>query len=333
MTNRLRVALIGAGIFTRKAHVPALLTLQDRYEIAAVYSRTRESAEAVNELLPQPVPVFQDLDAVLAQDDIDVINIILPIHVQAEALGKALRSGKHVISEKPIAPTAYEAEQLIDLHQQQSQQLWMVAENFRYSPAAQHAAKLIEQGAIGRPVLGDWTVHVSMTPDNPYYNTPWRRDNSFPGGFLLDGGVHHVAMLRLILGEVEEVSAQTQQFRDDLPPVDTMAASLRFENGALLNYAVTFVQGTSYRPMLNIMGDRGLLRVSFQEVILITDDGEEKFTFEETDLVAAELEAFAKAITNKASHLNTPEEALRDVQVIEALLYAGETRQYVRLLQ
>ena len=81
---------------------------------------------------------------------------------------------------------------------------------------------------------------MPLKPGNKYYHTDWRRSGTFPGGFLLDGGVHHVAALRQVVGEIVSVSAEVRQVRADLPPADTLSAALEFESGVIGSYSVTY---------------------------------------------------------------------------------------------
>jgi len=95
---------------------------------------------------------------------------------------------------------------------------------------------LVRAGAIGGSLLASWMLPISVKPDNKYYHTAWRRSGTFPGGFLLDGGVHHAAILRQVVGEIASISAEVKQLRVDLPPADTLSASLAFANGAVGSY-------------------------------------------------------------------------------------------------
>lgn len=97
----IRLALVGAGVFAQNAHLPALLALQDRIEIIAVYSRTHASAAALAQRIGAEVEVYTDLAALLTRPDLDAVDLLLPIPIQAGFVEAALRAGKHVISEKP----------------------------------------------------------------------------------------------------------------------------------------------------------------------------------------------------------------------------------------
>ncbi len=111
--KQMQIALLGAGIFAREAHVPALLKLSERATIAAVWSRNRDNAAALAATLPgtlrSTVRVADDLDALLNDPAIDAVDIVLPIDAQPAIIEAALAAGKHVISEKPIAADGAQA--------------------------------------------------------------------------------------------------------------------------------------------------------------------------------------------------------------------------------
>lgn len=328
----IRLAVLGTGLFAREAHIPALNALRDTFEIAAIYTRdvsSRSAAEAAR-LVPGEVTITDDLDGLLARDDIDAVDVVWPIPLLAEGVERALDAGKHVISEKPAASSVAEGRHLLNRYAAHPDAVWMVAENWRYEPAFRQAAALIGEGAIGRILTLDWIAHTAMSAPNPYYGTVWRRENAFMGGFLLDGGVHHIAMLRLIAGEVARVSAASAQHRPDLPPVDTLSAALTFENGAVGTYSVTYAAGSPWPASLRVVGEAGALRVHHHGIELTDAGGQtRRIDIEGRSGIENELAAFAAAIRGGAPHLNTPAEGVQDVAVIEAMLRSAESGERV----
>ncbi len=321
-----RVAMIGAGIFAREAHLPALLRLNERIQVVAIWSRSAASATRLAKAAGPMVEASSDLDGLLARDDIDAMDIVLPIPDQAAIVAHALATGKHVVSEKPIAPDLATAGALLGLHQERPGQVWMVAENWRYEEAFLQAGELVRAGAIGRPVACQLGVFVAMDPANKYFQTAWRRNGAFPGGFLLDGGVHYAAALRQVVGEIAAVSAVTAQVSPALPPADTLAATLHFENGVVGTYMTTFAGSSPWATPLTVVGDAGSLRVERGKVELSDAAGVvQTLDFGAQHGVERELAAFAAAVQSGAVMRNTPEEGLRDLAVIEAMLHAAET--------
>ncbi len=329
MTQRpIRLAMMGAGVFARDSHLPVLRKMSDRFEIVAVYSRTAESATQLNRLLETPVPVYTDAEELLARQDIEAVDIALPIQVMPAAVEAALEAGKHVISEKPVAPNVATGRRLLEAQARHPNQVWMVAENYRYEDPFKRAAEIVRGGQIGRPFLADWAIYVGMRPGNKFFHTDWRQIPTHQGGFLLDGGVHHVAGMRMVLGEVAVVSTLVTLHQPDLPPVDTLSAAIRFTSGALASYSLTYAAGAPWYGALQVVGERGALRMHRSGKLELTVDGQAE-TIEVPGFtgIEGEFAAFAAAIRDGVSPSSTPLEAVRDVAVIEAMLRAGATGQ------
>ena len=323
----IRIAVLGSGLFARDAHLPVLKSMPDQFEIVALYGRRAENATALSETFDTPIPVYTDADELFAREDIDAVDVILPIPVQPAIVEAALRAGKHVISEKPIAPDVATGKQLIETAGPMAEEkklIWMVAENLRFEEAYQAAGAAIQRGEIGLPLQFSWNVASSLNTQNKYYHTSWRRDNSFPGGFLLDGGVHNIAAMRMIMGEVESVYAFVTQVRIDLPPTDTFSATLRFDSGAFGTLTLSFAAGEDWSSEINVVGDHGRLRVNPQELEVITAARNSTHTYA-VNTVREELTDFARAIQYGGTFPDTPQQALQDVAIIEAILESART--------
>jgi predicted dehydrogenase len=325
----IRIGLIGAGIYARDAHVPAMKALGDAYEIVAIYSRTRENAESLAREIPGDVGVYTEVSEILARQNIDAVDILLPIGMMADGVEQALKSGKHVISEKPIAHEIVAARRL--LNARQPDQVWMVAENWRYEASFRAAAEVIARGDIGKPLVFHWNLHIPILPGNKYYATSWRREGGFPGGIILDFGVHHAAALRMIMGEVAQVSALTSKTRDDLADPDTISAILQFESGLIGAYSATASAGTppGWVDAMHIVGDKGALRVN-NATLEVTANGQTQSQDMPRQGVQYEFEAFARAIRDGEAHRNPPEEAFRDLALVEAMFRSAETGRAVK---
>ncbi|MEZ4618123.1 MAG: Gfo/Idh/MocA family oxidoreductase [Caldilineaceae bacterium] len=249
----IRIAFIGAGIFARDAHLPSLLNLPNDFAITAVYSRSQASATAfagavaAAQATPTApaVSTYTDLPTLLRAPDIDAIDVVLPIPVMAPFVAQVLDSGKHLISEKPLAADVATCRQLLT-HHRSPEQIWMVAENWRYETAYVQAAQLVKDGVLGKVHTCHIALYLPMVEGSKYFGTTWRRSAEFFGGSLIDGGVHHAALLRMIVGEIAEVSAYTSHTSPHFAVDDTMSATLRFANGALGTYLVTYGWGAPW---------------------------------------------------------------------------------------
>ncbi len=328
MSNPIRLAIVGAGLFARDAYLPALSNLTEQFEIVAVCSRSIDSAKRLAESIPGKVDALDDYTALLDRSDIEALCLLVPIAAMASMIEVALAAGKHVISEKPAAANVASGRKLLALPRRS---VWMVAEDIRYGEGLRYAAEIVQSGKIGKPLIAQWLQHHAAR-NGKYFATKWRTDNSFQGGFLLDGGVHYIASLRILLGEIESVSAFSAQVSSDMPPVDTISAALRFSNGCLGTYALSFAGNVDHDSMITIVGDKGWLKAQADRVDVsgvpgmettgsATGDGLQRFP---GNRIQAELADFAEAIRSGKTPRATPEQAVQDVAVCEALLRSGE---------
>ena len=120
------------------------------------------------------------------------------------------------------------------------------------------------------------------------------------------------------MGEVESLSAFVTQVREDLPPADSLSATLRFASGAFGVFTRTFAADGPWADFAHVVGDRGALRVNPGRLEVTAGGLTTTQTFE-IDNVQAELADFASIIQDGRPVLSTPAEALQDVAVLEAM--------------
>jgi predicted dehydrogenase len=307
----------------RDTHAPSLRDHSNLYQIVAVYSRTQESAQRIAGEFSYPVAIYTDLDALLQRDDVEAVDIALPIEMMPDVIERARAAGKHVISEKPAAPDLATARRLLALDAQYPATRWLVAENWRFEPGFREAKQLLDRGSIGTPLFAHWTTCIRMDDSNPYYHTAWRRTPAFQGGFLFDVGVHHAAAWRLLLGEITQVTAFASAVRPDLPPLDTLSAALQFKSGLLAQYAVTFANGAPYPPHLHILGSDGALRIDRTHIEVLRSDEIERIQIQGVH-PRSHITMFAEFASvlrdDRFATSGSPEQALADIAFVEALL-------------
>ncbi|KAL2152878.1 hypothetical protein VTH82DRAFT_4033 [Thermothelomyces myriococcoides] len=339
------IALLGAGIFAREQHLPAIEAAPS-LTLKAVYSRSQKSAEALAAASrdPSSVAVYFDspalegrsLDDLLRREDVAAVSVVLPILQQPAVVEKAIRAGKHVLSEKPVAGTVADAVRLIDWYESLANKpLWGVAENWRYLESLRYAAQKVKE--IG----GDLQAfrlekYASITPDNKYLNTEWRKVPQHQGGFLLDGGVHFVAALRFLLDAagqgVKKLVGFSALLDKALPPVDTVHAAAVTEGGRSGTIVLSF--GTRFKSdtLVEIVTTNGSVSWSPTEVKTVAGKGdgsgdkvEERKEFPWTSAVTEEVAAFANGIAaGKLDDFQSPREALKDLEILQALLESGD---------
>jgi len=358
----LRVALLGTGIFAKNCHIPTLQKFPEIFDCVAVWSRRKESVETLlqsnaflasssnNNAAPQGYNGEDGLQQILQErKDIQVVIMALPLDVQPQYVTMALEAGKHVLSEKPIAPTVEEAQRLCDFYYSSKNfpvnLQWSVAENFRYEPGIQRVADAVKTD-IGTPLLFSLNIRLPFKSNNPYLQTTWRRQPSWYGGLFPDVFVHSTAMVRKVLdsGAPTKVSAMTSSHAHHIPSVDTMVANAVFQNNTDVvqgSISLSFAASSTFVKLeLEVTGTEGyvvLQRKTSNEDgppgYYVTVNGQTKEEFGYAG-IEHEFEAFGKACRQKDEETttsndipvdwNSPLEALKDLAFVEACLESGK---------
>ena len=251
MPTPARVVLVGCGWFACVAHVPALKQLEKegRIKLVGLCSQSEASIARAGRLYGRPdLKPYLSLEDVAEDPDVDLVDLTLPIDVMPDAIKLFLSAGKHVISEKPCAPSVAAGMELMELHARLERPvLWAVAENWCFKKTTKIVEDIVASGALGDIRFADFTYLSFQKPDN----LRWRGSPGYAGGYMLDSGVHFIALLRKIVGEIEEVSASVSQRIPYLPPADSVTAILSFGSGAEGAYRLSFAAPST-------AGDRGL---------------------------------------------------------------------------
>jgi len=195
--------IIGFGLAGRYFHTPLLQAAN--IEVRAVVSRQHEGARAV---LPD-AQVLEDDAALLARPDIDLIVIATPNHLHAAQAAAALRSGKHVVVDKPLCLQVSEGAHLIDLARAQRRML-AVFHNRRWDCDFLTIKKLVDDGRLG--ALN--AFHARWDRYRPMITDRWREHAQLGNGVLYDLGTHLIDQALCLFGMPDWVQADVFAQRD-----------------------------------------------------------------------------------------------------------------------
>ncbi len=286
--RKIRLGIIGTGLAVKKLHWPALLKLPDRFIVAAFANRTRATAEEFAALAQLPMDGYTpDYHTLLRGDDVDAVLVCVPIPQLLSIARESLAAGKHVICEKPPGVDLAEARQFLAFVAQYPRQKFMMTENFFYRDDLRLARSFVDKGAVGRPqlLLEKWVDQLVPTPGE-YSSTPWRYKPEYRGGPLQDGGVHSIATIRLLGGDITSLYARTEWANKTMDAPSAMAMTFDLASGATGNC----VWGFLGNPVLDetrdtrLYGSEGTLISSRGQVRLIRADGSiEEYRVEPTE--------------------------------------------------
>ena len=256
MSDRLRVALVGCGRIS-KNHFEAIKRVPG-LELVGVADTLSERARSAG--AEYGVPAFDSLESMLAGVQCDIVTVAAPSGLHP-ALGiEAARSGKHVVSEKPMAISLVGADSLIDACAEGGVKLFVVKQN-RLNPAIQLVKRAVEKGRFGRIHSANCTVRWAR-PQEYYDQAPWRGTWAMDGGAFMNQASHYVDLIQWLAGPVDSVVAMTATQERRIEAEDSGAAVLRFRNGAIGVLDVTMLTyPKNLEGSLTILGDRGSVKI------------------------------------------------------------------------
>ncbi|MGW7683195.1 Gfo/Idh/MocA family protein [Kribbella sp. NPDC054772] len=321
----IKVGLIGAGGIA-SAHIRGYAEHADKIGITAVADAVAETAKKRGEELG--ATSYTDYREMLANEELDAVDICLPHHLHRDAIVAAAEAGKHVLCEKPLCLSAEEAADVRAAVTKAGVTL-MCAHNQLFMPAVAKAKELLAAGTIG-------TVYEVRTTDS-FYNDfdpssmGWRASSKTSGGGeLIDTGYHPTyLMLHLAGGLPVEATALLSTHRlKFMEGEDSAQVLIRFDNGVVgqmvTSWAYQPAEGTE---RFSVVGELGSLTSDGTTLSYRLRSGEtETFSFEPVDTFVAEIGHFADSLADETRPLHTEEEGIAVLGILLAAYEGSRTK-------
>jgi predicted dehydrogenase len=252
----LRFALIGCSKIAHK-HAAAL-RLRNDAALAAVCDLQTDRARALGTEFA--VPWYANYEEMLYKSDVDIVSVLTPSGDHVRRVLDLVRFGKHIVVEKPLALRIEDADRMIQACDRNGVKLFEVKQN-RFNVPVRKLHDAIESGRFGKMVLG--SVRVRWCRTQKYYDeAKWRGTWAFDGGVLTNQAIHHIDMLKWMMGDVESVQAMTAQRLANIEAEDTGVAILRFTSGALgVIEATTATRPRDLEGSLSVLGEHGTVEI------------------------------------------------------------------------
>ncbi|WP_156657900.1 Gfo/Idh/MocA family protein [Mycobacterium kyorinense] len=267
--------------------------------------------------------VHASYEALVADPDLDAVYIPLPNGLHGKWTRAALVAGKHVLCEKPFTANAAEAREIAELAAK-SDRVVMEAFHYRYHPLTVRVEEIIASGELGTLER----VEAALCFPLPRF-ADIRYNYSLAGGAMMDAGSYAVHMTRTFGGSTPEVVSAQAKLRD--PEVDrAMMAELRFASGHAGRVRCSMWSSDLLRVSAKVVGDCGELRVLnpvlpqvFHRLSVRSADGKRVERFSKRASYAYQLDAFAASVLRGAPVKTTPEDAVENMTVIDAIYRAA----------
>jgi 1,5-anhydro-D-fructose reductase (1,5-anhydro-D-mannitol-forming) len=221
-TSMLHWLVVGVGDITTRRALPAILA-GPRSRLAGIV--TRDPGKAA----PYNAPSWPDLPAALAQCPADAVYIATPVFLHASQTIGALRAGRHVLCEKPMALNYPDALSMQQAAEDTGRTLG-IAYYRRMYPKVERARELIEAGAVGRPVFAEATSHDWFCPTDDF--RAWLTDPERAGGGpLYDIASHRIDLMNYLFGKPARVSAHLSTLVHPMQVEDNATVMIEYESG------------------------------------------------------------------------------------------------------
>ena len=302
---------------------------------------TRTPAKAAEFAARQGIGMAASYEQVLADREVDAVVLATPHSQHTEQIVAAAAAGKHVFTEKPLGLTAADSARAVAACARAGVTL-AVGYNWRQQPALREIRRMIDDGRLGR------LLHIEGNFCGPSaYRFPqghWRQDrDELPAGGMTGRGVHVVDAMLYLAGHVEMVTAQSFRLAQGFGVDDTTSMLFRFKSGATGYLGTVIATAETWR--MQVFGANGWVEVGDVEHLttwqmrycaLDRDNITVKqkpvtITFEDTSTERAELEAFARAVTEKRAIAVPGGDEAHNVAVLEAILASARDGKQVML--
>jgi predicted dehydrogenase len=319
-----RTALIGCGAIA-PVHLHA--AQQQPSGIAYVGAFDSDSARlaAITEQFALP-RTYTSWPGVLADPEVDAVDLCVPHHLHHPLALEALAAGKHVLVEKPLAPTTPLCAEMVERASHAGRVL-MPVHNRLFEPTLVRLKEILDSGALGDPYM----IKTSgiEAPDTVGVR-PWLNQHQFGGGGVtLAQTVHFAYLCRFFMGEVRSVGClHGRRFLPEMEDEDTAIILVKFASGSIGEMTSTFVQesgGLEHR--VTVYGRRGVATATHMHLQVTSEAlyGDQQphdelvLEHRSTDVAfGAVLQDFAQAIETGVAPAVSALDGLRAVEIIEA---------------
>jgi len=203
-------------------------------------------------------------DMLAKESDIEIISVCTPNGLHAEHSILSLRANKHVLCEKPLAISVYDAGEMIKEAEKANKRLFAIKQN-RFNPPVAAVKKAIDEGRFGKILSIQLSCFWNRNED--YYKNSWKGTLDMDGGTLFTQFSHFIDLLYWMFGEIKELEAKAGNLahQEVIEFEDTGVVILKFHNGVLgtINYTVNSY-GKNMEGSLTIFGEKGTVKIGGQ---------------------------------------------------------------------
>lgn len=340
MPESVGFAIIGCGLIS-KFHMEAMREIEEA-TLVGVYAPRAEQAEKV--AAENGVRAYHSLEEIWADGAVKAVSICTPSGTHGELALDALRHGRHVLIEKPMALEREQCCTIIAEADARGLQAGVVSQ-LRFSPGIRLVKEAVEQGRLGRLISTE--LDMKYYRDESYFSaSTWRGTKKMDGGgALMNQGIHGVDILQYIAGMPSKVFGQYRTLVHDIEVEDTLHALLMYENGALGTVIATTSVYPGFSRRLTLCGEEGTIVLEEDDIaVWKLRDGSERPTVQSTvgsgssdpGKIGAQghvfqIRNFAAAVLGKEKLLVDAREGCKPLEIIWDIYQSAEEGRVIEI--
>lgn len=282
MSNKIfKFAIIGCGVIS-EIHARAIEAMEDAV-LAGVYSDIAPQMQAFAE--KHNCNCYDSVDAMMADPEVDVINICVPSGLHAKFAVMAAKAGKHIVVEKPMAITEEQLNEVIRAVQENGVKTAVISQ-LRFGEAFLKVKNAIDSGLLGRIYTADCRMRYYRSEEY-YRNGGWRGTWEMDGGgAFMNQGIHGIDLLQHLMGGIKSVYADCRTIARPIETEDTANMLVEYCNGAIGVVQGSTICDPGEPRTITINGEKGT--IVLQEDAIVQWD----VASETADVTQTELGAF-----------------------------------------
>ncbi len=255
--RKLRFALVGCGRIA-KSHFAAMKQHGDRVELVGVCDVDPLVLSAAAK--ETGAKGYSNLGAMLTDTSADIVVLTTPSGLHPEQAIDVAGSGRHVMTEKPMATRWHDGVRMVRACDDANVRLFVVKQN-RRNATLQLLKQAVAQGRFGK--IYSVAINVFWTRPQEYYDSAkWRGTWEFDGGAFMNQASHYIDLLDWLIGPVESVMAYTGTLARDIEVEDSGAAVLRWRSGAMGTLNVSMLTyPKNLEGSITILGEKGTVKI------------------------------------------------------------------------
>ncbi|MCD6169875.1 MAG: Gfo/Idh/MocA family oxidoreductase [Candidatus Latescibacteria bacterium] len=330
--KKLGVCVVGLGM--GYAHAKAYSAMEN-VELYVCDIDDQKAKKAQSELNVKGV--FTNVEAAISSPKVDALDVSLPHDMHRPVCLEVVSAGKHFMTEKPLARTLEEADEMIAAAEKAGVKL-MVAENQRFWPSAIKARQLIDQGLLGSIFL------IRVYEMWHYKPRGWRCSKQrVGGGNLIDSGIHAVNTLRLLAGSnaAQVFALNTGIVLQEMEGEDTNLVVVKFHNGAMGNLITSWaIPASGPQVHFAVYGTDGCLWQQTENLFLHSRRLPQGLSYHKepapvevpsVNTYEAECAHFVDCILQDKQPITNGREARKDLEIVAAAYQSAKTGKAIEL--